>query len=132
MQRDATRTVNYTSMFKAPLSFRISFQKWTIPYTFEVEETAIFFVSLFLIRSLLGGVIDSLSVLTHLNAYVISIGASYGMTRMIQHANTDGKRIDRYLVDMLFYFIGVIATKRVLYKGKYQRFDDRPIVYEEK
>lgn len=105
MQRDRTKTVNYTSVFLSKLSFRISFQKWTIPYTFEVEELAIFGVSMFIVRYVLGGIIDGISSVTFLNSYVLSLAGAYGLTRLIQFANTDGKRIDRYLIDTLSYFL---------------------------
>lgn len=130
MQRDRTKTVNYTSVFLSKLSFRISFQKWTIPYTFEVEELAIFGVSMFIVRYVLGGIIDGISSVTFLNSYVLSLAGAYGLTRLIQFANTDGKRIDRYLIDMLSYFFEVILTKKVLYKGRYRRIKDDPIIYK--
>lgn len=130
MQRDRTKTVNYTSVFLSKLSFRISFQKWTIPYTFEVEELIIFAVSMFIVRYVFGGIIDGLSRISFLNSYILSIAGAYGLTRLIQFANTDGKRIDRYLIDMLFYFFDVILPKRVLYKGNYRKLKDEPIVYK--
>lgn len=130
MQRDRTKTVNYTSVFLSKLSFRISFQKWTIPYTFEVEELVIFAVSMFIVRYVFGGIIDGLSRVSFLNSYILSIAGAYGLTRLIQFANTDGKRIDRYLIDMLFYFFDVILPKRVLYKGNYRKLKDEPIVYK--
>lgn len=129
MQRDRTKTVNYTSVFLSKLSFRISFQKWTIPYTFEVEELIIFACSMFIVRYVFGGIIDGISSVTFLNSYILSLAGAYGLTRLIQFANTDGKRIDRYLIDMLSYFSEVVLTKRVLYKGSYRRIKNEPIVY---
>lgn len=123
------KTVNYTSMFKSKLTFRISFKKFVIPYTFEVEQIIILAISVFVVVSIFGGLLEFIGEHTFLNHYVVGLGLAYMLTRLIQSAHTDGKRIDQFLVDMFIYFAEIVLPKKVLHKGKLVNINRQPIVY---
>lgn len=124
------KTVDYSSIFKAKITFRLSWRQYTLPYTFVVEDIAIYVISLAIIRQLFGRVIDTIGGVIMFGSFALSLSLPYLILRLIKQLPTDGKPIYIYLKDLVLYFLNVILPKKRLYKGDYQNEESKVIVFK--
>ncbi|EEN70405.1 hypothetical protein HMPREF0345_2677 [Enterococcus faecalis ATCC 29200] len=126
------KTMTYSSVFSAKITFRISFRKFTIPFTFVLEDIVIYGLSLFLVRRLLGNIIDTVGSVIMFGNIALSLVIPYLIFRWIKDRPTDGKRIDQYIIDWIRYYFDVLLFKKILYKGKYQAALPKVVVFKKK
>jgi len=131
------KTIDYTSVFRAKITFMLSFnKKWTFPYTFVLEDVIIYMAALAIVRRFLGRVIDSIGALIVFNSInmfggvAISLALPYLILWGIKKLPTDGKPIFYYLYDVIYYELNVLMPKKYLYKGGYQRQGNDAIIFK--
>lgn len=125
-----TKTVDYTSIFQSKITFRISFRKFTLPYTFVVEDIIIYFAALAVIRQLFGQIIDFVGSIIMFGSFAISLALPYLVLQLVKRLPTDGKPIFYYLFDILRYGTSVLLPKKSFYKGYYFKPDKQSIVFK--
>ncbi|MGL9757241.1 TcpE family conjugal transfer membrane protein [Enterococcus sp. DIV2324] len=139
LTKDQRKTVTYTSLMTAPVAIRISIptmktgkNKITLPWLINFRSIAIYVVCFFLIRNLFGSIIQFAGTLLSLADIALSAVLPYLLMRFVLKINTDGKPIERYLLDTVFFFFKVILPNKEVYKGNYQKKQKDTVVYVSK
>lgn len=136
LTREQRKTVTYTSLMTAPVAIRISFpslkkggKKYTLPWLVNFRTILIYGVCFLLIQFLFGSIISLAGRILALADYALMFALPYLLMRGLLSLNTDGKRIERYLLDTLSFFFFVLLPRKELYKGRYQKKQKDTVVY---
>lgn len=136
LTREQRKTVTYTSLMTAPVTLRISFpslkkggKKITLPWIINFRTILIYGVCFFLIQFLFGAIIGFAGQFLALADYALMFTLPYFLMRGLLSLTTDGKRIERYLLDTLSFFFFVLLPKKELYKGRYQKKQKDTVIY---
>lgn len=126
------KTADYSSIFRAKISFRISFRQYSIPYTFVLENIVIYALCFTVIQFTLGRVIQTIGSVIMFGSIAISMILPYLCLRLIHQLQTDGKPIYYYLWDSALYYFNVLLPKKHIYKGGYRQEQAEFIVFKKR
>ncbi|MBK0036049.1 MULTISPECIES: TcpE family conjugal transfer membrane protein [unclassified Enterococcus] len=99
------RTINYTGVMYAPTTFKISFWKINLPWTFRLDTTMIFIFTYLVFNFLFKIPVEFSGKLFPKLDLAVSLGIPYLITMFLIGLPCDGKPIWLYVWDLTVYFI---------------------------
>lgn len=136
LTKDQRKTITYTSLLTAPVAIRVSIpsmkagkKKITLPWLINFRGAAIYAVCFVVIRYFFGSIIQFAGNLLSLADIALSLVLPYLLMRLVLAINTDGKPIERYLLDTVFFFFKAILPNKEVYKGNYQKKQKDTVIY---
>ncbi|MCO5478433.1 hypothetical protein NG891_17015 [Enterococcus gallinarum] len=130
-----SKTTNYTSMFRAPISMQLKFwhkkKKYILPWRLSLQGIITFAAAWTVVRQVISPLLRLIETRTGaiLFDFFGSTAATFGLTLLLLRLPLEGKRIDQFVFGYLHFFLFVQLPKKVVYKGEYRKYKQVPIIY---
>ncbi|MCD4978453.1 TcpE family conjugal transfer membrane protein [Enterococcus faecalis] len=126
---DYKRTVNYSNIMRSPTTFKISFWKIHLPWTFKLETVVLYILSFLLVQGIFHFPLKWLGELINNLDKVGALGLPYLLTVYLMGRPTDGKPIFYYVKDYVVYYLSEKMPKKKYCQEKVVEWMDEPVQF---